>query len=115
MAREGIQRATTRAICSEAGVHQSLFHYSFSSKRELFEELVRKAMTDLCYMVCARKLLAARNRLYPQFATHNALTVASVIEDAGGVEGFEFQRLYGMGEALYAALAAELPHDAVDL
>ena len=47
MAREGIQRATTRAICSEAGVHQSLFHYSFSSKRELFEELVRKAMTDL--------------------------------------------------------------------
>src|ERR1019366_4445578 len=44
-----------------------------------------------------------------QFATHNALTVASVIEDAGGVEGFEFQRLHGMGEALYQALLAELP------
>jgi RHH-type transcriptional regulator, proline utilization regulon repressor / proline dehydrogenase / delta 1-pyrroline-5-carboxylate dehydrogenase len=54
-------------------------------------------------------LLAARARLYPQFATHNALTVASVIEDAGGVEGFEFQRLHGMGEALYDALLAELP------
>jgi len=53
--------------------------------------------------------LAARNRLFPQFATHNALTVASVIEDAGGVDGFEFQRLYGMGEALYEALLAEFP------
>ena len=41
----------------------------------------RKAMTDLCYLACAGKLLAARPRLYPQFATHNALTVASVIED----------------------------------
>src|SRR5262249_13136701 len=40
----------------------------------------RKAMTDLCYAACTRKLLAARPRLYPQFATHNALTVASVIE-----------------------------------
>jgi RHH-type proline utilization regulon transcriptional repressor/proline dehydrogenase/delta 1-pyrroline-5-carboxylate dehydrogenase len=70
----------------------------------------RKAMTDLCYMACAKKLLAARARIFPQFATHNALTVASVIEAAGGAEGFEFQRLYGMGEALYAALLAELPH-----
>src|SRR5580692_4893152 len=69
----------------------------------------RKAMTDLCYMACVKKLLAARGRLFPQFATHNALTVASVIEDAGGVEGYEFQRLYGMGEALYEALLAELP------
>ncbi len=69
----------------------------------------RKAMTDLCYRACAKKLIAARNRLYPQFATHNALTVASVIEQARGVAGFEFQRLHGMGEALYAALLAELP------
>ena len=69
----------------------------------------RKAMTDLCYMACVKRLLAARNRLHPQFATHNALTVASIIEDAGSVEGYEFQRLYGMGEALYDALLAELP------
>ncbi len=69
----------------------------------------RKAMTDLCYMACVRKLLAARNHLFPQFATHNALTVASVIEDAGGIDGFEFQRLYGMGEALYVALREEFP------
>ncbi len=69
----------------------------------------RKAMTDLCYLDCVRKLLAARPRLYPQFATHNALTVASVIEDAGGAGDYEFQRLHGMGEALYQALIAELP------
>ena len=69
----------------------------------------RKAMTDLCYMACVKRLLAARENIFPQFATHNALTVASVIEAAGGVEGFEFQRLYGMGEALYATLLADLP------
>jgi RHH-type proline utilization regulon transcriptional repressor/proline dehydrogenase/delta 1-pyrroline-5-carboxylate dehydrogenase len=69
----------------------------------------RKAMTDLCYMACVKRLLASRRRLFPQFATHNALTVAGVIEDAGGIEGFEFQRLYGMGEALYQELGAEFP------
>ncbi|HEY6023352.1 MAG TPA: bifunctional proline dehydrogenase/L-glutamate gamma-semialdehyde dehydrogenase PutA [Pseudolabrys sp.] len=69
----------------------------------------RKAMTDLCYLDCVRKLLAARPRLYPQFATHNALTVACVIEDAGRADGFEFQRLHGMGERLYESLLADLP------
>ncbi|MPZ58300.1 MAG: bifunctional proline dehydrogenase/L-glutamate gamma-semialdehyde dehydrogenase PutA [Rhizobiales bacterium] len=72
----------------------------------------RKPMTDLCYMACVRKLLAARPVIYPQFATHNALTVASVIEAAGGVEGFEFQRLHGMGEVLYSALRSEWPNAA---
>ena len=70
----------------------------------------RKAMTDLCYMACAKKLLAARERIFPQFATHNALTVASIIEEAGGVDGYEFQRLHGMGEALYDTLLHELPN-----
>jgi RHH-type proline utilization regulon transcriptional repressor/proline dehydrogenase/delta 1-pyrroline-5-carboxylate dehydrogenase len=69
----------------------------------------RKAMTDLNFDACARKLLAARPRIYPQFATHNALSVASLLEDAGGTEGYEFQRLHGMGEALYEALLAERP------
>jgi RHH-type proline utilization regulon transcriptional repressor/proline dehydrogenase/delta 1-pyrroline-5-carboxylate dehydrogenase len=69
----------------------------------------RKPMTDICYLACTRKLLAARVRLYPQFATHNALTVASVIEDAGGVEGYEFQRLHGMGEVLYDLVLADHP------
>ena len=69
----------------------------------------RKAMTDLCYLDCARRLLRLRPRLYPQFATHNALTVASVIEDAGNTHDYEFQRLHGMGDALYHALLTELP------
>jgi RHH-type transcriptional regulator, proline utilization regulon repressor / proline dehydrogenase / delta 1-pyrroline-5-carboxylate dehydrogenase len=74
-----------------------------------FPVFTRKAMTDLCFLACARKLLAARPRIFPQIATHNALTVATVIEEAGGVAGYEFQRLHGMGEALYAALVADEP------
>jgi RHH-type transcriptional regulator, proline utilization regulon repressor / proline dehydrogenase / delta 1-pyrroline-5-carboxylate dehydrogenase len=69
----------------------------------------RKGMTDLCYITCAQQLLAARPYLLPQFGTHNALTVASIVEDAGGVEGYEFQRLHGMGEALYQAVLADEP------
>ncbi|MBF9232859.1 bifunctional proline dehydrogenase/L-glutamate gamma-semialdehyde dehydrogenase PutA [Microvirga alba] len=69
----------------------------------------RKAMTDLNYVACAEKLLSLRPRIYPQFATHNALTVASIIERAGGREGYEFQRLHGMGEALYARLLEDEP------
>jgi RHH-type proline utilization regulon transcriptional repressor/proline dehydrogenase/delta 1-pyrroline-5-carboxylate dehydrogenase len=72
----------------------------------------RKAMTDLCYLNCASALLARRARLFPQFATHNALTIAGVIEQAGGVTGYEFQRLHGMGEALYEELLAEEPQAA---
>jgi RHH-type proline utilization regulon transcriptional repressor/proline dehydrogenase/delta 1-pyrroline-5-carboxylate dehydrogenase len=72
----------------------------------------RKAMTDLSYLVCARKLLEARPLVYPQFATHNALTVATVIEAAGGVTGYEFQRLYGMGDTLYEALLRAEPQAA---
>jgi RHH-type proline utilization regulon transcriptional repressor/proline dehydrogenase/delta 1-pyrroline-5-carboxylate dehydrogenase len=69
----------------------------------------RKPMTDLSYAACARQLLAARPRLFPQFATHNALTVASMIEDAGDTQGYEFQRLHGMGEVLYDRLLADNP------
>jgi len=69
----------------------------------------RKAMTDLNYVAGAKKLLALRPRLFPQFATHNALTVATVLELADGDHGFEFQRLHGMGEALYAQLAEDRP------
>nr|CAA62038.1 proline dehydrogenase [Bradyrhizobium japonicum] len=67
----------------------------------------RKAMTDLNYVACASKLLALRPRIFPQFATHNALTVATVLEMAEGSSGFEFQRLHGMGEALYEQLAKD--------
>jgi RHH-type proline utilization regulon transcriptional repressor/proline dehydrogenase/delta 1-pyrroline-5-carboxylate dehydrogenase len=69
----------------------------------------RKAMTDLNYLACAQQLLALRPRIFPQFATHNALTVATILELAPDKSGFEFQRLHGMGEALYAKLGENHP------
>src|SRR5205085_182073 len=69
----------------------------------------RKAMTDLNYIACAKQLLALRPRIFPQFATHNALTVATILEFCGNSSGFEFQRLHGMGEALYAQLGQDRP------
>lgn len=65
-----------------------------------FPVFTRKPATDLCYLACAGKLLASSPWLYPQFATHNALTVAWIIEMAEG-RAFEFQKLHGMGDALY--------------
>jgi RHH-type proline utilization regulon transcriptional repressor/proline dehydrogenase/delta 1-pyrroline-5-carboxylate dehydrogenase len=61
----------------------------------------RKAHTDVSYLACARLLLNAGDRLYGQFATHNAHTLASVLHFAGSRDDFEFQRLHGMGEELY--------------
>ena len=63
----------------------------------------RKAHSDLSYLVCAHRLLAAADVIYPQFATHNAHTLATVAEmaRARGVEQYEFQCLHGMGEPLY--------------
>jgi RHH-type transcriptional regulator, proline utilization regulon repressor / proline dehydrogenase / delta 1-pyrroline-5-carboxylate dehydrogenase len=66
----------------------------------------RKAATDVSYLACARDMLAARN-IYPAFATHNALTVATILEWAGESRDFEFQRLHGMGEGLYEGLVRQ--------
>ncbi len=61
----------------------------------------RKVNSDVCYLACARKLIAEKDVFYPQFATHNAHTIAAVLEFAGNQRDFEFQRLHGMGEELY--------------
>jgi RHH-type proline utilization regulon transcriptional repressor/proline dehydrogenase/delta 1-pyrroline-5-carboxylate dehydrogenase len=66
----------------------------------------RKASTDVSYLACAKDMLGAKN-IYPAFATHNALTVATILEWAGKSRDFEFQRLHGMGEGLYEALVRE--------
>jgi RHH-type proline utilization regulon transcriptional repressor/proline dehydrogenase/delta 1-pyrroline-5-carboxylate dehydrogenase len=63
----------------------------------------RKVATDVSYLACARKLLEASDVIYPAFATHNANTIGQVKALAGERE-FEFQRLHGMGEELYAEL-----------
>ncbi|MFV3074215.1 bifunctional proline dehydrogenase/L-glutamate gamma-semialdehyde dehydrogenase PutA [Niveispirillum fermenti] len=69
----------------------------------------RKAATDLSYLVCARKMLAAQDAIYPQFATHNAYTIAAILHLAGDNRDLEFQRLHGMGELLYTATREVFP------
>ena len=69
-----------------------------------FPVFTRKLHTDVSYLACVRKLLAAPDAIFPQFATHNAQTVAAVMEMAGPdfhLGQYEFQCLHGMGEPLY--------------
>ncbi|MDF0598722.1 bifunctional proline dehydrogenase/L-glutamate gamma-semialdehyde dehydrogenase PutA [Psychromarinibacter halotolerans] len=72
-----------------------------------FTVFSRKPATDVSYIACARKLLGLRDRIYPQFATHNAHTTAAVLEMADSRDGWEFQRLHGMGERLHDILMKE--------
>ena len=68
-----------------------------------FPVYTRKIYTDVSYIACARRLLAAPDAVFPQFATHNAQTLATIFEMAGDYHSkqYEFQCLHGMGEALY--------------
>ncbi|MCU0882203.1 MAG: bifunctional proline dehydrogenase/L-glutamate gamma-semialdehyde dehydrogenase PutA [Hyphomonadaceae bacterium] len=76
-----------------------------ASGRPDFPVWTTRAATDTCYLVCAGKMIAAVPHLYPQFASHNAHTVAAVRQMAEKARvRVEFQRLHGMGEPLYAAL-----------
>ncbi|MFY9211813.1 MAG: bifunctional proline dehydrogenase/L-glutamate gamma-semialdehyde dehydrogenase PutA [Aestuariivita sp.] len=71
-----------------------------------FPVFSQKAATDISYLSCAKKLLGMTDRIYPQFATHNAHSVATIIEMAEDPTAFEFQRLHGMGEALHDRVLA---------
>ncbi|HSX19751.1 MAG TPA: bifunctional proline dehydrogenase/L-glutamate gamma-semialdehyde dehydrogenase PutA, partial [Gammaproteobacteria bacterium] len=62
----------------------------------------RKAATDVTFIACVKQMLAAKDAIYSQFATHNAYSVAVVLELAKDYNDFEFQALYGMGAELYA-------------
>ncbi len=69
-----------------------------------FPVFTRKIYTDVSYLACAAKLLAAKDAIFPQFATHNAQTLATIYKLAGDVyepTQYEFQCLHGMGEPLY--------------
>ena len=74
---------------------------------EAYPVFTRKANTDVSYIACAKRVLASREAFYPQFATHNAHTIATVTELAGDRLDFEFQRLHGMGEDLYGIVMSE--------
>ena len=71
----------------------------------------RKSHSDVSYLACARAALAAGKKIYAQFATHNAHTLASVLHYAGARRDYEFQRLHGMGEELYAEVVDPEKHD----
>ncbi len=67
----------------------------------------RKLGTDISYLACAARLLAANDAIHPAFATHNAYTIAAIkalAASGGHGQDFEFQRLHGMGEEVYAEL-----------
>ncbi len=66
-----------------------------------FPVFTRKEATDVSYIANARKLLGMTDRIYPQFATHNAHTVAAILDMGKPGQAFEFQRLHGMGERLH--------------
>lgn len=63
-----------------------------------------KTVTDLSYLACAQLILNHPDKIYPQFASHNAHTISAILELGKQHPGFEFQRLHGMGEALYAQI-----------
>ena len=69
-----------------------------------YSVFTRKVFTDVSYQICAQKMFAAPEAVYPQFATHNARTVATILELAGEGAEFEFQRLHGMGESLHSQI-----------
>ena len=72
-----------------------------------FPVFTRKACSDVSYIACAKKLLEMTDRIYPQFATHNAHSVSAILQLAKGQDCFEFQRLHGMGESLHEAVVSE--------
>lgn len=74
-----------------------------------YSVFTRKSATDVSYLACARYLLSTDGTFYPQFATHNAQSVISIMQMAGTQRNFEFQRLHGMGEALYNTFLEDNP------
>ncbi len=72
-----------------------------------FPVFTRKISTDVSFLACAAKLLGAPEAIYPAFATHNAYTIGAIKALAGPDNQYEFQRLHGMGEDIYAELAAQ--------
>ena len=84
--------------------------HSQLSGHDQYGVFTRKSNSDVSYLRCVQKLLRNRKNIYPMFGTHNAHTVAAIIKMAkNDVTGFEFQKLYGMGDALYKHIMAD--HD----
>jgi len=78
---------------------------------ESYPVYTRKSHSDISYLAAARTALDASAEIYAQFATHNAHTLASILHYAGSRRDYEFQRLHGMGEELYAEVVDPEKHD----
>lgn len=78
---------------------------------EGYPVFTRKMATDVSYLACAKKMLQAEDAFYPQFATHNAHTLATIMELAGPRRDFEFQCLHGMGHTLYDQIVGTTTND----
>ncbi|WDM84849.1 bifunctional proline dehydrogenase/L-glutamate gamma-semialdehyde dehydrogenase PutA [Ehrlichia sp. JZT12] len=94
-------------------VKGAYWDYEIKNTQELglssYPVFTRKVYTDVSYLACANKILSKPNTFYPCFATHNAYTLAAILEMADKDHpGFEFQRLHGMGASLYEYVTQEL-------
>src|SRR5271169_999656 len=99
LARRGKRRLMVRLV--KGAYWDSEIKHGQERGLDGYPVYTRKLATDVCYLACAWHLLDGGAAFYPQFATHNAHTVAAVLELAGERRDWEFQRLHGMGEALY--------------
>ena len=99
LARRGRRRVMVRLV--KGAYWDSEIKRSQERGLDGYPVYTRKVATDVSYLASARRVLDYGPAFYPQFATHNAHTVAALLELAGERRGYEFQRLHGMGEALY--------------
>ena len=99
LARRGRRRLMVRLV--KGAYWDSEIKKSQERGLDGYPVYTRKVATDVSYLAAAHRLLDAGDVFYPQFATHNAHTVAAILELAGDRRDWEFQRLHGMGEALY--------------
>ncbi|MDH3590059.1 MAG: bifunctional proline dehydrogenase/L-glutamate gamma-semialdehyde dehydrogenase PutA, partial [Gammaproteobacteria bacterium] len=105
LAREVGRRMTIRLV--KGAYWDAEIKHAQERGLEGYPLFTRKASSDVSFLACARRVLDNRDLVYAQFATHNAHTLASVIEMAGDNHELEFQRLHGMGEELYAEVVGE--------
>jgi RHH-type proline utilization regulon transcriptional repressor/proline dehydrogenase/delta 1-pyrroline-5-carboxylate dehydrogenase len=104
LSKESVGRMTVRLV--KGAYWDSEIKRTQESGLSDYPLFTRKAATDVSYLACAREMLDSPN-LFPAFASHNALTVATILEWAGNRRDFEFQRLHGMGAGLYEKLVQD--------
>jgi RHH-type proline utilization regulon transcriptional repressor/proline dehydrogenase/delta 1-pyrroline-5-carboxylate dehydrogenase len=106
----GVARATRRQLpvrLVKGAYWDTEIKRSQEAGYEGYPVFTRKVSTDISYLANARFLLSNRDLFFPQFATHNAHTIASIVVMAGNDKAFEFQRLHGMGQQLYSSVVAQ--------